>query len=273
MHPDNKITLKLESGGSFIDKMVPYQSIACLYDDLLGNSMFALLQRNFDWLIREYNIKFHSVADVACGTGSFVSYLARRKTQVFGVDRSSAMLRIARLNNRGNGADFLCQDMRRLELPHNVDLITCNFDSLNYLLTMSDLMKAFNSFNANLSEGGNLIFDMITDSCKKKPPACYTRRFDAPGIISLWFISWDPLSRLRTVVVKNFIKRFDHSYGCEHEIHRERSYPIAIISNLLSNCRFVIRGVHDAYSILPASKFTTRAVFVAQKPVAQIKPL
>ena len=266
MYVNYKTILELESGGSFVDRTVPYKSFATLYDVLLGNSMLPLLLRNFEWLIRHYQIKFCSVADVACGTGTFVSYLTKWKVPVFGIDRSSAMLRIARQKNRGNGANFLRQDMRRLELPHPVDLITCNFDSLNYMLTIPDLKKAFSSFNANLNAGGNLIFDMITDSNRNKFPAHYVRRFSSPQMFSLWFISWNPLNRLRTVVMKNFIKRFNGPYGCLQEIHRERSYPVTTLWSLLCNCGFIIRGVHDAYTMLPASRWSSRTVFLARKP-------
>lgn len=265
MYVNSKIIAEPVIGGPFIGQKIPYQSFASVYDVLLGDIMFPLLRRNFEWLVRQYGVEFHSVADVACGTGSFVNYLAQWKVRVFGIDRSPAMLRIARLKNQSNGAIFLQQDMRQLKLPHPVDLITCNFDSLNYLLTIPDLLKAFNRFNANLDIGGNLIFDMITATRRKKVPANYFQRITAPGMVSEWFISWDPQNLVRTVFMQNFINNFDDTFGYDHEIHRERSWPIAIICNLLRNCRFKIQGVHDAHSMLPASNLTTRTAFMVQK--------
>ncbi len=52
------------------------------------------------------------------------------------------MLALAIAKNRDNQARFFCQDLKNLRLPEPVDLITCNFDSLNYLLTTDDLLRA-----------------------------------------------------------------------------------------------------------------------------------
>lgn len=80
---------------AYIGKMaMPYCSFARLYDALLGNAMFPLVRRNFEWVVRRYGIRFRSVADVACGTGAFVRYLRQWGVPALGVDRSLAMLRI-----------------------------------------------------------------------------------------------------------------------------------------------------------------------------------
>src|SRR5215475_4160791 len=92
----------------------PYRSFALLYDTLLGNAMFPLVRRNFEWVVQRYGIRFRSIADVACGTGTFVRYLCQWGVPVVGVDRSTSMLRIAIQKNRENGAKFLQQDLRQL---------------------------------------------------------------------------------------------------------------------------------------------------------------
>ena len=77
--------------------VAPYATFAPLYDALLGDAMFRLVRRNFEWLVRRYGIRFHSAADVACGTGTFARYLRQWGVPVFGIDRSASMLRMARL--------------------------------------------------------------------------------------------------------------------------------------------------------------------------------
>ena len=68
---------------------MPYRSFALLYDALLGNAMFPLIRRNFEWVVRRYGIRFRSAADVACGTGAFVRYLCQWGVPVVGVDRAT----------------------------------------------------------------------------------------------------------------------------------------------------------------------------------------
>ncbi|MBI1925776.1 hypothetical protein HYR99_16190 [Candidatus Poribacteria bacterium] len=38
----------------------PYIGFAQLYDALLGDPMFPLVRRNFEWLVRRYGVRFRS---------------------------------------------------------------------------------------------------------------------------------------------------------------------------------------------------------------------
>jgi SAM-dependent methyltransferase len=184
--------------------VAPYATFAPLYDALLGDAMFPLVRRNFEWLVRRYGIHFHSAADVACGTGTFVRYLRQWGVPVFGIDRSASMLRIAMQKNREHGVQFLQQDVRQLQLASPVDLITCHFDALNYLLSTRDLLKALCRFRANLTQGGYAIFDMVTDVSPERKLSVRVQRFDLPGVSSIWEIAWDPARKLRVVTMHNF---------------------------------------------------------------------
>ena len=250
----------------FPKEAAPYSGFARLYDALLGNRMLPMFIRNFERLVRHYHIFFRAVADAACGTGSFARYLRQWNKPVFGVDGSPAMIKIAKRRHSGHGIRFLVQDLRRLHLPYPVDLITCNYDALNYLLTVRDLYKVLLAFDRNLMPNGHLIFDMITDAWRASGATRYTEKIAAPGIFSFWYVVWNAQNRRRTVVITNFIKKHDGSFRREREVHRERAYPISVICALLCCCGYRIRGVHDANFLHPATRHTKRAVFVAQKP-------
>jgi SAM-dependent methyltransferase len=231
---------------------------------LLGDAMFPLVRRNFEWLVRRYGMHFHSVADVACGTGTFVRYLRHWGVPVFGIDRSASMLRIAMQKNRENGAQFLQQDVRHLQLPHPVDLITCHFDALNYLLATRDLLQALSRFRANLTPGGYALFDMVTDVVPERQPGVRVQRFDLPGVSSLWAIAWDPARKLRIVTMHNVFTLGAGKYRRKREVHTQRPYPVEVIVELLVRCGFNVCGVHDAASLAAATPRTYRAVYVAR---------
>jgi SAM-dependent methyltransferase len=252
--------------GHTISKVTPsYKSFAVLYDALFGKPMLPLFIRNFKWLVLRYRILFHTAADVGCGTGSFARYLRQWGIPVLGIDLSPNMIAIAKYKNRDPGISYLVQDMRDLTLPYPVDLITCNFDVINYLLRISDLNKAFIAFRKNLTASGHLIFDIITDAWQEPGPFRYVRNIIAPNIISVWFIIWNPHSQTRTVFMINFIKSKDGGFRREYEIHKERSYPIGFIYMHLNNSGYQVCGIHDAYRLRPATRSTTRAVFVVKK--------
>jgi SAM-dependent methyltransferase len=229
--------------------------------------MFPLVRRNFEWLVRRYGMHFHSAADVACGTGTFVRYLRQWGVPVFGIDRSASMLRIALQKNREQGAQFLRQDVRHLQLPHPVDLITCHFDALNYLLSTRDLQKALGRFRANLTPGGHALFDMVTAVARKR--GVRVQRFDLPGVSSLWAIAWDPARQLRVVTMQNCFAIGAGQYRCEREVHAQRQYPVEGTVALLVRCGFNVRGVYDAATLAAATPRTYRAIFVARNLSAE----
>ena len=241
-----------------------YSGFAKLYDVLLGDPMFLLVKQNFERLVGQYDIRFGSGADVACGTGTFVRYLRRWDVPVFGVDRAIAMLRTAVHKNRGNGATFLRQDLRQLQLPYPVDLITCHFDSLNYLLSTRDLLEALCQFRANLTRGGHAIFDMVTDVSPEPKLSVSVQRFNLPGVSSIWVIAQDQARKLRVVTMHNIFAIGEGKYRREREVHAQRQYPVGVVVELLVRCGFNVRGVHDAASFVAVTPRTHRAIYVAR---------
>jgi ubiquinone/menaquinone biosynthesis C-methylase UbiE len=89
--------------------------------------------------------------DVACGTGRHLELL-RRRHEVVGVDRSAAMLRIAR--RRLPSTRLLRGDMRTLRLDEEFDVVSCLFSAIAHLRSEAELGAAFRTFAAHLKPGG-----------------------------------------------------------------------------------------------------------------------
>ena len=242
--------------------IAPYASLASLYDTLLGDRFFPQLRRTFEWLVRRYNIRFVAAADVACGTGTFVRYLRDGGVPiVYGVDRSPNMLCVAIRKNRGNGAAFLLQDFAALQLPQPVDLITCNFDSLNYLKTPDALRRALRRFYVNLKPGGHLIFDVITRPSTRQRSTPRLERVEGPGFTFVRCTSWNSPQGLQVSQIS--VSRHGHTH---REVHTQRPYSIAAMIALLNQARFALLGAHDFYACAPATSLSARVVYVARKP-------
>jgi len=77
-----------------------------------------------------------------------------------GLDISKEMIKKAR-RNFPNLTYRVC-DMRDFTLRKKVDLITCNFDSINHLLKYSDWKLVFKNSYESLAPGGRFLFDMNT---------------------------------------------------------------------------------------------------------------
>lgn len=241
----------------------PYTGLASLYDALLGRLFFPKLRRTFTRLVRRYKIRFDSAADAACGTGSFLRFLRRRGVKrLYGADRSAAMLQVALSKSGNGGIRYFLQDFAHMQLPEPVDLLTCNFDSLNYLLTTGELLKALHRFRACLKPEGYLVFDMIT----LRQPWSGLRRRDEHAVVSgaqFWrSMQLDPRSGLQTSRIR--IARGNRSF---EETHRQRAYPVATVLNLLDRAGFKLLGASDFDSLEELGRQTRRVVYVARKRI------
>jgi SAM-dependent methyltransferase len=246
---------------SVMNVVQPYGEFALLYDQLLGDQFFAELRRTFEWIIRRYDVRFDAVADVACGTGTFVRYLRDIGAQpVYGVDSSPTMLRRAVRKNAGNGARFLLQDLRALRLPHPVDLLTCNFDSLNYLRTAADLRAALCRFAENLSPDGHAIFDLVTEPSTEQGSGLKIEHAQGQGRPVIRMTRRDPARRLQ--VARLYLRRAG-SVICE--THVQRAYTIPDVVAALDGSGLRLQAVHDFHNPCGPPCRAKRAVYLAQR--------
>jgi SAM-dependent methyltransferase len=208
-------------------------------------------------------MRFRSAADLGCGTGLFARYLSCCwGIPVFAVDISAEMLRVAAHNCAGANVCLLRQDIRRMHLPHPVDLVTANFDTLNHLVGDSDLRLAFRRISTNLRPGGHVFFDLVTPCQPLGGGRTYIRRLRAASRQVLQQIRWDHQRRLLSIVV---ILRSPGSPLSTMEVHQERSYSPADVGRWLRDAGLVIRGVHDAATLRMATGCPPRIVVLAQK--------
>jgi SAM-dependent methyltransferase len=177
-------------------RVEPYAALAPLYDRLVGDSLHPLIIRSFERCRRQLGIDFDRAADVGCGTGVFLRHLLRDGVPLVGVDRSRAMLRIAARTLPPGRVLLLEQDVRSLQLPAPVDLITCNGDTLNYLTTQRALAQALSACSENLTPGGHFVGDLLTGRPPGRVPQLdVTLR----GRASRWRASVNPQARLTVV--------------------------------------------------------------------------
>lgn len=242
----------------------PYRALASIYDELVGQTAFECWLENFDRLTRKNGVRFRTAADVACGTGLAAEHLAALCERVYAVDISSEMLEVASARHGRRNISYLCQGFTELELPEKVDLLTCNFDSLNYLTDERDLAEAFTRFAGSLNSGGWAIFDMNT--CRQleagSGEAVLVHRLQ--GAFSVWESSWDPSSRINTVKMTNFVEEPGGRYVMTEETHRERAYDLEYIREALLGAGFSSVEAFDAKGLSRPDGDTRRVQFVAR---------
>jgi SAM-dependent methyltransferase len=143
------------------DAKAAYEAFAPVYDiftahyddELWISELISALERN--------DLSGKRLLDVACGTGKSFLPMLERGWDVTACDISPAMLKRARAK-AGEAVPLSVADMRDLPEIGKFDLVWALDDSINYLLSEDELLKALSGMGANLAPGGRLLFDVNT---------------------------------------------------------------------------------------------------------------
>ena len=243
----------------------PYRQFAQFYDHVMGDAVAPVIGRCFERSCRRYDLRFASAADIGSGTGTFLLHLAQLCDVLYGVDRSVEMLAQARRKLAGANVSFLQQDLRSLRLPQPVDLVTCMFDTLNYLTTTAGVQAALQRARENLCDGRSLLFDVITGAGEGGRARRLLQRVSLPGTLAIWRLQTDGSQYRSCVEMLWRSPREPGSAQTWREVHQQKWYPLPWLCTVLDRCGFQVCGIHDVLSYEPASPRTWWAHFVARR--------
>lgn len=196
----------------------------------------AQMARMLPGVLEHFGLWPGKVLDLACGEGTFAVAMAKRGLRVTGVDLSPEMLDIAREQAAKEGLEvrFLQQDMRSLRLRARFDLVTCWFDSLNYLLEIDDLEQAFTGVSRVLDKNGLFIFDVNTIRALavewvREP--CYVH-LNSRDLFLASVPRYNPSARMASLHITGFVRE-NEGWLRVDEVHRERGYTLKEIRQCL----------------------------------------
>jgi SAM-dependent methyltransferase len=102
------------------------------------------------------------ILDLCCGTGYTVARLEEEGYRVTGLDGSEKMLRFAR--QAAPRSRFVLADARSFNFRQAFDAVVSTFDSLNHLMTITELESVMKNVHRSLVPEGLFLFDMNTES-------------------------------------------------------------------------------------------------------------
>jgi len=141
-----------------MNRFTDYDPFAWVYNEHWGHMFTDRVVPVLDELVLHALAPDARLLDVCCGTGQLAQILTARDYRVTGVDGSEDMLRYARQN--APDAEFMLADARTFSLPPVFDGVVSVFDSLNHVLSLTELTFVFTNVHAALKEGGVLVFDL-----------------------------------------------------------------------------------------------------------------
>ena len=142
--------------------MSGYSVFARYYDELTANIDYKKRGEYFHEIIKKFKqTKENILLDLACGTGSISEVMAGLGYDVIGVDLSDEMLGMAieKKFDSGLNIQYLCQDMRKLDMYGTIDITICALDSINHLASLDDVRKVFENVAFFSEQEGLFIFD------------------------------------------------------------------------------------------------------------------
>ncbi len=143
-----------------------YKKFGYYYDELMANMEYDL------WLefIEPYLKKGDKILDLACGTGTLATMLKLNGYEVVGLDLSESIIEIANEKRKINHLDipFYVMDMTNFRLDQKFDVITCFFDSVNFLSDKKQIANLFECVHKHLNTGGYFIFDVFSKEMLKE---------------------------------------------------------------------------------------------------------
>jgi len=256
--------------------MIPYDKFGVVYD-LIGHDRFSVRMADYTLdILGRLGCYPRDGLDLCCGTGSAIRVFADHGLTMSGLDRSGRMLASARKKLKGQHVQLYRQELPqfKITLPgrksrtrvRQFELITCFFDSLNYLAGERQVRAAFKSVYRHLKPGGWLIFDMNTPHMLR---TVFTDQNPYAGVKSE--VAW--IFRNRKVgtpdsadlLLTFFVKDGRHWRRLD-EVHRERAYSNRVITSALRDAGLRVKAVYRCFSFEKPGRQARKVCFVARRP-------
>jgi hypothetical protein len=148
-------------------------------------------------------------------------------------------------------------DMRALPFRDKARVLTCLFDSLNFLLDEASVRRAFESFHAAMTAPGLAYFDIVTERMVSQHFADQCWDEDNGQFRTHWRSTFE-----RGTGIADSLIRINTG---PEVLVRERIFTAGFVREAAEAAGFSVIGVFDADSWRAPGRRTTRIDFVAVK--------
>lgn len=244
--------------------IMPYNELAKFYDTLNYDIDYKEWADYIDTLIDNFHPKTpSSILDFACGTGTITSLLYDYGYEIYGLDKSEAMINVAKQKN--NNIKFIKNNISDFKIDKKFDVVISTFDSINSITNKKELLNTFTNIHRLLNKDGILIFDINTEYGFKIIDGEFTYTKDNSGIFSVWTLEYDKINKLAELFLTVFEQIEGSNYTRNDFLLKERIYSIKELKSLLQKSGFKTLSIFDHLTFKPYKKKSFRVDFVAIK--------
>lgn len=244
-----------------------YSAFAKYYDDLTANINYKNRGNYFHEIIKKYNVTDNNILlDLGCGTGSLSEIMSNLGYDVIGVDNSPEMLGIAmdKKFEKNLPIQYLCQDMREIDMFGTIGITLCALDSINHLSGIEDVKKVFSRVSLFSEPKGLFIFDMNTLYKHRNILADNTFTYETDDVYCVWENSLDKNTDEININLE-FFEREGEVYHRTSESFKEKAYTPDIIENALSECGLEILAEYGDDTFDIPKENTQRIIIVTRR--------
>ncbi len=247
--------------------MSGYSVFARYYDELTANIDYVRRGEYFHEIIKKFKeTKENILLDLACGTGSISEVMARLGYDVIGVDNSDEMLGMAieKKFESGLNIQYLCQDMRKLDMFGTVDVIICALDSINHLANLNDVRKVFEGAAFFCEMNGLFIFDVNTLYKHRKILSNNTFTYETDSVYCIWENTLNAETDEVRMNLEFFEREENGLYSRSGESFSEKAYSEESIERLLEESGFEVLAKYGDDTFEPPAETSQRIIYAAR---------
>lgn len=247
--------------------MSGYSAFARYYDELTANIDYKKRGEYFHEIIKKFkSTKDNILLDLACGTGSISEVMAGLGYDVVGVDNSDEMLGMAieKKFDSGLNIQYLCQDMRKLDMFGTIDITICALDSINHLSSLNDVRKVFEGVAFFSELNGLFIFDVNTLYKHRQVLANNTFTYETDNVYCVWENTLDPDTDEVRMNLEFFEREDNGLWSRSSDGFSEKAYSEDEIEKLLADCGFELLAKYGDDTFSPPVETSQRIVYAAR---------
>ena len=242
-----------------IPEVPSYSRLAAIYDYVMRHVDYVHWSDYVELLFERHNAVPSRVLDLACGTGSLAMEMRRRAYGVTGADGCEQMLLKARDKAERQGYDITFHHKNLLDLSglDRHEVVLCLYDSINYLMSLQEVEQGINEIYRVVAPGGIFLFDICTETNSLRYFKDMTDRGKGDGF------SYERRSYYDNGIQYNEFKiEFSDIGEVVQEVHQQRIYPLAEITEILENSAFDVEASYDGFGTTPPTEQSDRVHFV-----------
>lgn len=223
-----------------------YSFFAKHYDEYMAHVVYdKWVQKILGWFSLYSKLKLERIIELACGTANVSNRLVLQGYHVDACDLSPEMLYVA--DKKQLKPNLYRASLTDVIPNTDYELAICMFDSVNYLLKVSDISRMLERVHACLKVGGIFIFDISTvfNSEENFADVCNLSKHKEGYLVhKAWF---DPDKARQYSSLTCFKKEFI-GYSFQHEMHKQRVYWCHELISLIEKSPLKLKAIHSSES-------------------------